>query len=484
MMLERLEERAERTPDAVALRQKALGVWRVTTWSGYREAVRRAALGLQALGVAAGDRVAILAAARIEWPIAELAVRAVGAVSVGLAPDGPPEEAAAILAETGPRALIADEPARLERVLTGGAPRPEHVVLLDGSAAGCLAWAEVLAPSAVTPWLTRPGPDEVVTLALTAGAAAPPRPVPLTAADVEAAAEAVAADHGAPPPGPGDEVLAALPPALAEERAATTWLGLARGCTVSFPESPATADDDLRELQPTLVAWPARRWAYVRAEVLAGLEGPSRPARAALRSGLRLAGAGGWRRALSAPVVAPLRRHLGLSLCRSALALGDAPDPGSARLLADLGIAVRPTRPLPALAEVDERPEALALAEARLADAPVVRGAVVLGECAERLGALVAVEAELASAWARRRGIATGGHRDLVARPEVTVLIDVAVREANAALAGRAVIVCARPLPEPLSGTRGDVAPNGALRRWDLARRHAGLAAALEVGAP
>jgi hypothetical protein len=189
------------------------------------------------------------------------------------------------------------------------------------------------------------------------------------------------------------------------------------------------------------------------------------------------------RRALAAPVVAALRRRLGLARCRGAATLGPL-DQGTARLLADLGVPVARSHPLPALAEPDGRPEVLALAEARLAAAPVVRGAVVLGECAERLRALIAVEAGVVGARARRRGIATAGHRDLVAQPEVAAMIDDAVREANAELAGRATVACARPLPEPLSEARGDVTPSGALRRWDLARRHAGLAAGLEVGAP
>ena len=55
-----LVDRARAMPDAVALREKEFGVWQEITWAGYLDRVRRFSLGLRALGVVAGDTVAII----------------------------------------------------------------------------------------------------------------------------------------------------------------------------------------------------------------------------------------------------------------------------------------------------------------------------------------------------------------------------------------------------------------------------------------
>ena len=87
-----LVERARMTPNAVALREKDRGIWRETTWSVYLDRVRRFALGLHALGVGRGDKVAIIGDNRPEWYIAELAAQALGGASVGLFQDATASE--------------------------------------------------------------------------------------------------------------------------------------------------------------------------------------------------------------------------------------------------------------------------------------------------------------------------------------------------------------------------------------------------------
>ncbi len=54
-----IRQRANDTPDAVALRQKSLGIWQEITWSEYWNKIEDVAYGLIALGVEPGDRVAI-----------------------------------------------------------------------------------------------------------------------------------------------------------------------------------------------------------------------------------------------------------------------------------------------------------------------------------------------------------------------------------------------------------------------------------------
>src|SRR6478609_7660742 len=65
-------DRAEREPDTVAFCSWAGGAARPTSWSEYLDEVRETTLGLHNLGVAPGDRVAIMSSTRREWVVAAL----------------------------------------------------------------------------------------------------------------------------------------------------------------------------------------------------------------------------------------------------------------------------------------------------------------------------------------------------------------------------------------------------------------------------
>ncbi|HEX5620409.1 MAG TPA: AMP-binding protein, partial [Solirubrobacteraceae bacterium] len=95
-----LLEHARARPDAVALRVKRRGRWEEITWAGYADRVARAAHGLRALGVQAGDAVAIHGENRPEWVIADLAAQGIGATTVGVYPTSPAAEVEYLLAHS------------------------------------------------------------------------------------------------------------------------------------------------------------------------------------------------------------------------------------------------------------------------------------------------------------------------------------------------------------------------------------------------
>src|SRR3954467_1224844 len=64
----RLLEAAARWPDAPAVRAKARGLWRTWSWREAAGELGRLAAALAAVGVAAGDRVAVLGSGlRLTW---------------------------------------------------------------------------------------------------------------------------------------------------------------------------------------------------------------------------------------------------------------------------------------------------------------------------------------------------------------------------------------------------------------------------------
>jgi long-chain acyl-CoA synthetase len=83
--------------DAVALRHKDLGLWREYSWGEYADRTARVGLGLLALGVQPGDRVAILGENRPEWLWADLGAQGIGAIVVGVYSTSPAAEVEYIL---------------------------------------------------------------------------------------------------------------------------------------------------------------------------------------------------------------------------------------------------------------------------------------------------------------------------------------------------------------------------------------------------
>ena len=62
-------ERARAMPDSVAFRSKHFGIYRERRWRDYASSVAHAARALQDLGVARGERVAIMGDVCEEWMI-------------------------------------------------------------------------------------------------------------------------------------------------------------------------------------------------------------------------------------------------------------------------------------------------------------------------------------------------------------------------------------------------------------------------------
>src|SRR5439155_970344 len=135
----------------VALREKRLGIWREHTWADYYDRARAVGLGLVALGLGRGDRVAIHSEDRPEWLFTEIGAICVGATSLGIYPTSPPTEVEYLLAHSGARYLVAEDQEQVDKALSVAdrCPRLERIVYVDQKGlrgyrdARLLAFAEV-----------------------------------------------------------------------------------------------------------------------------------------------------------------------------------------------------------------------------------------------------------------------------------------------------------------------------------------------------
>jgi long-chain acyl-CoA synthetase len=129
-------ERARATPDAVAFRSKHLGVYRERTWRDYAGLVAECALGLRALGLARGERVAIMGDPCEEWMIADLAAQSAGAVTYGIYPTCSASELAYLMNDGGASIFIAEDQEYVDKILSVAdrLPALRFIVVIDHSA--------------------------------------------------------------------------------------------------------------------------------------------------------------------------------------------------------------------------------------------------------------------------------------------------------------------------------------------------------------
>ena len=162
------------------------------TWSEVGERAKAIAAGLAGLGVGLEDRVSILSGTRLEWVLVDLGVNCAGAATTTVYPTTEPEDAAYIVADSGSKVLVAENPQQALK-LAGADTSVTHVVLIDGLADAAatppqltLAELEERGRAALTqqPDLVEKivdgiGPDNLATLIYTSGTTGRPKGVQL-----------------------------------------------------------------------------------------------------------------------------------------------------------------------------------------------------------------------------------------------------------------------------------------------------------------
>jgi long-chain acyl-CoA synthetase len=305
----RVREHARNTPHRVAMREKDFGIWQETTWADYWETVQTVAHGLLALGVQAGDRVAIESENRREWLFTDVATVAVRGATVGLYPTNPAPEVGYLLSHSGARVLVAEDQEQVDKALAvlDRCPDLERIVYLDPRGIRhrythpkLLCWEDLVLlgvahrdanPDAVAERMAAATPDDIATLVYTSGTTGPPKGVMLSVSNVEFAIGTLVDRGGftSPPPGPDDLLLSYLPLCHVAERIFTTWFNAGAAVQVNFAESIATVQANLREIQPTILFGVPRIWEKILASVSIRLASASRLKRLNARLWLRVA---------------------------------------------------------------------------------------------------------------------------------------------------------------------------------------------------
>ncbi len=270
-------EAAERYDKPDALQVKVGGEFRPISHRTVVDRVRRVALGLQALGITPGDRVALLSENRPEWAIADFACLTSGVTDVPVYPTLPAEQITFLLVNSGARAVFVSTAAQAAKIaqIRSKVPALEHVIAFDSDAEAdmTLEALEERGRAAESPDVVRRyretadavKPDDLATIIYTSGTTGDPKGVMLTHDNFHS--NVVAACKAVPFEGK-DTCLSFLPLSHVLERMAGHYLMWHTGTSIAYAESIDTVPIDMQLVKPSLVISVPRLYEKIYARVL------------------------------------------------------------------------------------------------------------------------------------------------------------------------------------------------------------------------
>ena len=262
---------------ADAMLYKHDGRWTPIAHRAVLERVRRVSLGIRDLGLAPGDRVALLCENRPEWAIADYACLTARLASVPIYPTLPAEQLPHIVNDSGAAAIFVSTAMQAAKVaaVRDACPALRLVIGIDaGVADGCdLTMADVEARGAAleaacgAAWehdALAVKPDDLATLIYTSGTTGAPKGVMLTHDNFHAN---VMASRRSVPFGGDDVALSFLPLSHIFERMGD-YMYWSTGTTIAYVASIDDVPIALQEVRPTMAMSVPRLYEKMHARVL------------------------------------------------------------------------------------------------------------------------------------------------------------------------------------------------------------------------
>jgi long-chain acyl-CoA synthetase len=268
------------------------------------ERLRDLSLGVRALGVSPGDRVAIMSESRPEWLLADLALLVYGAVSVPVYPTLSAAQARYILADAAARLAFVSSQEQLEKIqrIRHELPALEAVVIFDEvtlTSPSVLSLASVLErghAQLMNEWgagrsfrddARKVSPSDLAAIIYTSGTTGEPKGAMLTHGNLASnliAAQTILRLRD-------EEVaLSFLPLSHAFERM-LAYVGLYNGVTIVFAESLETVARDILTVRPTLMTGVPRVYEKFEARIRQKGDALPQPRRTLFHWGLNVANA-------------------------------------------------------------------------------------------------------------------------------------------------------------------------------------------------
>ena len=277
--------RAQEKGDKPFLWAKREGAWRSTSWSDAARQVTALAASLTKIGLANGDRVALVSENRPEWLIADLAIMAAGCVTVPTYTTNTTRDHAHILGNSGARAVIVSNQKLAKSLVPAVLMSDEchHIIGIEEIRVGQVPdwvnvhhWAELTAGEADVAGLRDREKDvgrrDLACIIYTSGTGGAPRGVQLHHGSIlhnlEGCTDIISSDFGW-----DDEVfLSFLPASHAYEHTGGQMFPIALGAQIYFAESLERLASNIEEVQPTIMVVVPRLFELLRARIIKSIE--------------------------------------------------------------------------------------------------------------------------------------------------------------------------------------------------------------------
>ena len=246
-----------------ALNHREDGKWINIPAHEFADRVRSAALGLAALGIRPGDRIALLSENRPEWSIADMAILSLGAINVPIYTTQAIEQIDYILSDSGAKAIFISNRRLFKHAQSAFAKRAlEHFIFFDPEVAEVVERGISLEqleqtgreqaqqrPDAFDAYIQSVRPEDLATIIYTSGTTGEPKGVMLTHNNFMSNVLSIASGL---PIGPTDVALSVLPLSHIFERTGF-YVFVYCGVSVYYSASFDQVGENLREVAPTVM---------------------------------------------------------------------------------------------------------------------------------------------------------------------------------------------------------------------------------------
>ncbi len=232
---------------------KINGQWIGVSTAEFLDHAMRVSKGLIALGVKAGDNVALVSNTRYEWNVMDIAIQQVGAIVVPLYPNISEGEYRYIMNDASIQLCVLSNEELFEKIsnIKNDVETLKHIYSFEG-VAGCDNWNMIeeggkdVSETEVQERMSAVKYEELATIIYTSGTTGNPKGVMLShkniLSNVEACIDPIPADRNS-------KVLSFLPVCHIYERM-LHYLYMYIGCSIHFAESLETIGDNIREVKP------------------------------------------------------------------------------------------------------------------------------------------------------------------------------------------------------------------------------------------
>jgi long-chain acyl-CoA synthetase len=256
----------------VAMREKEFGIWVPITWKQYYENVKRIALGMVALGLERGDKVAMIGDNRPEALWAEMAAMCVGGVGIWLFQDSLIDEVQYIIDHSDAKMMVGEGQEEVDKCLLIKERCPKLKKVIWDDPKGMRDYADPLLislkevmergqalekkePSLFEEMSATGTGEDVCLLFYTSGTTSVPKGVLLTHTNMLTMGRNL---MKVDPYFEADDFVSYLPFAWIGEQMMSVSCGIQAGFTLNFPEEPETAQENIREIGPHMMFAPPR----------------------------------------------------------------------------------------------------------------------------------------------------------------------------------------------------------------------------------